>query len=84
MINLLIADAFAEQIEPSLLEKAALAALRQQAVEPEQDLSIVLEEDERLHQLNKEFLDIDSPTDVLSFPAGEEAPDPRDRQVLPG
>jgi probable rRNA maturation factor len=39
------------------------------------ELSIALSDDSQLHDLNLQFLGIDSPTDVLSFPAGELDPD---------
>ena len=56
-----------------LLEQAALAALTHQAAEG--DLTIVLADDEDLHRLNRDFLGIDAPTDVLSFPASETDPE---------
>jgi probable rRNA maturation factor len=57
-----------------LLKRAALAALAHQKKTPEADLSIVLANDARLRQLNRDFLGIDAPTDVLSFPASEADP----------
>jgi probable rRNA maturation factor len=54
-----------------LLKRAARAALAHQKKTPEADLSIVLANDARLRQLNRDFLGIDAPTDVLSFPASE-------------
>ncbi len=39
------------------------------------DLSIALSDDRRLQQLNRDFLGIDAPTDVLSFPAAESDPE---------
>jgi probable rRNA maturation factor len=39
------------------------------------ELSLVLTDDAALHDLNREYLDIDAPTDVLAFPAGESDPD---------
>lgn len=54
-----------------LLERAARATLTHQKQSLDADLSIVLTDDARLHQLNKDYLGIDSPTDVLSFPASE-------------
>jgi probable rRNA maturation factor len=56
-----------------LLEQAALAALTHQSAEG--DLTIVLADDEQLHRLNRDFLGIDAPTDVLSFPASETDPE---------
>ena len=56
-----------------LLERAALAVLAHQSTDG--DLSIVLTDDEQLHELNREYLGIDAPTDVLSFPASETDPE---------
>lgn len=39
------------------------------------DMSIVLTDDAQLHELNREYLGIDAPTDVLSFPASESDPE---------
>ena len=39
------------------------------------DLTIVLTDDIQLHELNQEYLGIDAPTDVLSFPASETDPE---------
>ena len=39
------------------------------------DLSIVLTDDAQLQQLNREYLGVDAPTDVLSFPASETDPE---------
>ncbi len=58
-----------QPVAPLLVEKAALAALADQAVDG--DLTILLTDDSRLQQLNRNYLDLDAPTDVLSFPADE-------------
>ncbi len=58
-----------------LLERAARAALSHQKKSPDADLSIVLTDDTRLKQLNRDYLGIDAPTDVLSFPASESDPE---------
>lgn len=76
MINLIIADPFKNAIEGQKLENAAVATLSHEHVSPDTDLSIVIDDDERLHALNNEFLGIDAPTDVLSFPSGEQSTDP--------
>jgi probable rRNA maturation factor len=39
------------------------------------DMTIVLTDDEQLHELNREYLGVDAPTDVLSFPAAESDPE---------
>lgn len=54
-----------------LLEHAARAALLHQKQSPDADLSIVLTSDAQMRQLNRDYLGIDAPTDVLSFPASE-------------
>lgn len=39
------------------------------------DAAIVLTDDEQLRELNRQYLGVDAPTDVLSFPSGETDPD---------
>jgi probable rRNA maturation factor len=39
------------------------------------DMTIVLTDDAQLHELNREYLGVDAPTDVLSFPASELDPE---------
>ncbi len=56
-----------------LIEGAALATLAHEAAQG--DISIVLTDDAQLQQLNREYLGIDAPTDVLSFPASETDPE---------
>jgi len=56
-----------------ILERAALAVLTHQSTDG--DLSIVLTDDVQLHELNRDYLGIDAPTDVLSFPASEIDPE---------
>lgn len=58
-----------------LLERAARAVLLHQKQSSSADLSIVLTDDKRLQQLNRDYLGIDAPTDVLSFPASEADPE---------
>ncbi len=75
MIDLLISEPFENRVDPDLLERASLAALQHQGLPSDTDLSIVVEGDEKLHELNKEFLGVDRPTDVLSFPSDEVDPE---------
>ncbi len=57
------------------LERAALQVLQQAGADASAETTIVLSDDAQLHSLNRQFLGIDAPTDVLSFPGGETDPD---------
>jgi probable rRNA maturation factor len=58
-----------------LLEQAARTALEHEAQSLDAELSIILTDDARLHELNLNYLGVDAPTDVLSFPASETDPE---------
>lgn len=55
------------------LVRAAEATLAHTGAPPA-ELTILLVDNERMAALNRDFLDEDKPTDVLSFPAGEAMP----------
>jgi probable rRNA maturation factor len=61
-----------DPLETELLEHAARIALEHQNASLEADLAIVLTDDEQMQELNLDFRGMDSPTDVLSFPASDE------------
>jgi len=65
----------------SLFERPARATLQHQNESPDVDLSIVLADDARLHELNRDYLGVDAPTDVLSFPASETDPETGSRYI---
>jgi len=56
-----------EQIVRSVLNKAAEAY----EIEPHTEVSVVLSDDEYIHQLNRQYRGKDCPTDVLSFALNE-------------
>ena len=58
----------------NIVEQAAVTTLDMLKISGS-DLTIVLTDDEEIRILNRDFLAQDSPTDVLSFPAGEMDPD---------
>lgn len=58
----------------SWIEKAANAALEAEKVGAPCELSVLLTDDEGIQRLNREFRNVDSATDVLSFPANEFEP----------
>jgi probable rRNA maturation factor len=64
-----------------LLERAARAALEHESHSLEAELSIILTDDARLHELNLNYLGVDAPTDVLSFPASETDPETGARYI---
>jgi probable rRNA maturation factor len=78
MIELEIADS--ASVDPALLqrahlERAAQETLRHTSTDPDSGLTLLISDDAQLRQLNRQFLEIDEPTDVLSFPAGHLDPD---------
>ncbi len=76
MIYLMIAEEWIDLIDEATLQQAATATLAHQGRSADEvDLSIAIEDDVALHQLNHEFLGIDAPTDVLSFGSEEIDPD---------
>jgi len=72
--SLEIADALAE-LYPATLERAAQQVLQQAEADANAEVTIVLSDDAHLQALNHQFLGIDAPTDVLSFPGGDTDPD---------
>ena len=64
-----------------LLEHAAQAALEHELQSLDSELSIVLTDNTRLRELNLNYLGVDSPTDVLSFPASETDPETGARYI---
>ncbi|NOY99409.1 MAG: rRNA maturation RNase YbeY [Chloroflexi bacterium] len=62
-------------VDPDLLERAARAALAQQSAPEGVELTILLTDDAQVQTLNRDYLGIDAPTDVLSFPAHERDPE---------
>jgi probable rRNA maturation factor len=65
-------------VEKSILILAAQKALDMATVADKSDLGIVIGNDILLRQLNLKYRDVDSSTDVLSFPSGEVDPDTSD------
>ena len=64
-----------------LIEHAAHLALKHQKESLEVNLSVVLTDSRRLRKLNRDYLGIDAPTDVLSFPASESDPETGARYI---
>ena len=75
MINLTIDKSYKDLLEPELLEQASRVTFQHQGISHETSMSIVITDDDQLHQLNLQFAGIDETTDVLSFPADYTDPD---------
>jgi probable rRNA maturation factor len=76
MITVDVSDSIVTTVDLHLLEQAALATLRLASPDPSDgEATILLTGDEQLHELNLRYLEVDAPTDVLSFPAGYIDPD---------
>jgi probable rRNA maturation factor len=71
-VDVQIEDRFAESVSAEWLSSAVQTTL-QVAGRGTGSLTLVITDDETVHRLNREYLGIDAPTDVLSF--GGEAPD---------
>ncbi len=81
MISLQIDDDLPGPPDPALselLERAALETLDRAGGPAAPALSIVINGDAHLQTLNRQYLGIDAPTDVLSVPSNETDPDSGD------
>ncbi|MBE6888608.1 MAG: rRNA maturation RNase YbeY [Ruminococcaceae bacterium] len=55
-----------------LIEKCARAALAEEEINENAQVSVTLVDNEAIREINREHRDIDRATDVLSFPLGDE------------
>lgn len=71
-------EPFEGRVVAEVLQRAALATLiyqqRDQARPTQYELTIVITDDDALQELNRRFLGIDAPTDVLAFPNDTRGP----------
>lgn len=81
MIHLQISENISPTIHQSVIDQAAAETLAAVAEFGDLDLTILLTDDGQIHQLNREYLAVDSPTDVLAFPADYIDPDTETRYL---
>lgn len=74
-MNIVIQEEFEGQISEELISATVLAVLKHEAVSELSEISVVIDNDASLQDLNSQFLGIDAPTDVLSFPSDEVDPE---------
>ena len=68
-INLEIAEGYSSLVSKKVITNAARVTLQHQDVPSNAGFTIVITSDELIQELNREYRDIDVPTDVLSFQA---------------
>lgn len=71
-IDVQTAPRFAGEVDEELLRRVTAEVLRREGVEGEVTLSVVITDDEAVRELNRQFRDVDAPTDVLAFGGGQE------------
>jgi probable rRNA maturation factor len=74
-VNIQLDEDISSPPDLDLLQSAAVEALRLAGAKPDAEITIVLTDDQELCGLNRQYLGIDAPTDVLSFPADFIDPD---------
>jgi probable rRNA maturation factor len=72
-INILVDETLEIAVEPAWLEAVARRVLAAENIGAKAEVGLVISSDERVQELNRDYRDIDEPTDVLSFSAREEA-----------
>ena len=55
-----------------LIEQCTAAALEEEEISDDAEVSVTLVDNARIREMNAEFRDIDKETDVLSFPMGDD------------
>ena len=73
-INLVVQVEPPEPVPVERLEAAIRWLLEHEGAAPDASLSLVLSDDETVHDLNRQYRGVDAPTDVLSFTVEHDAP----------
>ena len=75
-INILIDDGLETHLDAGWLQRIGEQVLTLEGADPKAELGLVITGQERVRELNREYLDWDEPTDVLAFPmlAADEEP----------
>lgn len=75
MIEVEVNDTYAQDVDINLLQRAILNTLIQAGSAQEMDVTLLVEGNDILQQLNRQYLGRDYPTDVLSFEANDVDPE---------
>ncbi len=71
MIDITVKDVELVGNEESVIEDVVKKVLEQEGIIHDLDVYITLTNNDEIHKINKEYRDVDRPTDVLSFPMYE-------------
>lgn len=66
-----VADPWREAVDEHAVRDLALRVLASEEVAALAEVSVVITDDEAVRELNRRYLNLDEPTDVLSFPLAE-------------
>jgi probable rRNA maturation factor len=72
-VDVQIDERFESAADAALIERAVAAALAAEGLSGALEVSVLVSDDATLHQLNRDYRDVDAPTDVLSFADDEDA-----------
>ncbi len=76
MINLRVSRSYKNLVIEDELKNAMVKTVEYQGIKPEDvDVSLIIESDKKLRELNRVYLGIDAATDVLSFALDETDPE---------
>lgn len=85
-MNLLIANNTSEELDLDLItekaQKTIKEVLRVEKIEENVEVSLSIVDKDQIHILNRDYRDVDRPTDVLSFPMDEEGFDNEGNPIL--
>lgn len=75
MISVIIKKNYRTVLSPETIERMIFSIFQILNVDENSGLSILVTSETELHKLNRQYLDIDKPTDVLSFESNEVDPE---------
>lgn len=67
-VDIQVAPQYESLIDQTLLRRAVSATVEHQGFKDDSEVVVVITDDEGIRELNREFRDLDTPTDVLAFP----------------